>query len=337
MDDRQSFIKKKNRDLALQTLRTYARILKGETIGAATLKNLGIEEENDRENIANIIKEIAETEKITEVYAAGTQALRDVIGTEKGNSFIREVGQALGHSVKVISGQMEAEFQGHAVLVRDRRTEGTCMFGGMGGGSMQFGVLENGIVGSKVSLRKGEYSSQNPDEIKELFESHLRPVKPRHVDMFHAVGSEWRYVARVLVYRRERAKAEEAARKKAPKKANESEIAALAKVAADKISFKDIEIHKEKLEWKEIKSELLKLSQESPAYFRQKNMSPQIKKRAAHLAFAARTLYETLDIVRPATVVIPGASMRDGIAYQSQRNQDFKSYWQDGLFGPQPT
>jgi exopolyphosphatase/pppGpp-phosphohydrolase len=333
LDNGGGAIEEDKKELALAAAEFFAHILNdtapeliakamiGDQDASKFIKQFGIEGK-DRVDLNAVVHEIRrqnklrklENGKITAVYVAGTEALRRVEGTRAGNSFINQLGRILGHPVKVLSDEWEARFQGRAIL-----SSKYCppknelhVFGALGGGSIQFGILDpkHDDVRSPISIRRGNLTVKSSKEIKSFLEEGtadlLKNLDDEKIDTFQILGSEWRWVARILAHR------------------------------LDKTStIEEVKIHRFKRTWEEVAEELLKLSKEPVSYFKQEFMPGEIHKRASHLALSARMLYETLSTLKPETIIIPEASLRDGIAEKS-REPSFAASWKNKRNYAQP-
>jgi exopolyphosphatase/guanosine-5'-triphosphate,3'-diphosphate pyrophosphatase len=123
----------------------------------------------------------------------GTAALRDAVD---GADFIARVRDEIGLTIRVISGDEEANYAARGVLMYDPNADG--VVADFGGGSLEFARIHHNDIHDTISLPLGAYRVQSMgNKARDSIVGFLAPLKPRFgsLDAFYAIGGSWRVLA----------------------------------------------------------------------------------------------------------------------------------------------
>ncbi|HYG89924.1 MAG TPA: Ppx/GppA family phosphatase [Azospirillum sp.] len=144
-------------------------------------------------------RQIAEGMRVPRVDVLATAAVRDA---KDGPAFVKAVEQATGLSVRIVSGEEEAQLAANGVLSGTPEADG--LVGDLGGGSLELVTVSGHALGRQVTLPLG------PLRLMEAGESRGALVKAidQHLDSlpwlgeargrtFYPVGGSWRALAKL--------------------------------------------------------------------------------------------------------------------------------------------
>jgi len=234
-------------------------------------------------------KKILVREKVKEVYAIATAAMRQVRHTPQGKSFHRRAEMSLGYKIKIVSGKREAALGAKGVCVSWPYATGVC--GDLGGGSLELAQLKNGRVVHVTSLPLGNLTlaaeaGADPMEAAYILHQRLKRIKwlRRGEPVFYPIGGSWRAVARVL------------RKQKSPKSpfVHGHTVAAARAAPAIKI-----------------------MAASNASAF--KKMGRKIRRRAASLPMAAMVLSELIAVIQPWLITFSSYGVREGILSEYQK------------------
>ena len=132
-------------------------------------------------------------------YVIATAAVRSA---SDGDEFVRAV-EALGFSVRILTGEEEAHYAAEGVLSFSPHAAG--LVGDMGGGSLELTQLARSKQDKKISLPLGplRLMENYGDDIKQVEKAVLKSfekvswLKPGQTKTLYAVGGGWRAIARL--------------------------------------------------------------------------------------------------------------------------------------------
>ena len=143
-------------------------------------------------------KTILDGLKVTRVRAVATAAVRLA---KDGLEFAARVEQEIGLKVDVIAGEEEARLS--ALGVSGGMHEVTGLVGDLGGSSLEFARLEDGVVKDGETLMLGPLSmslnAQSGNSLQKTVCKALARSKllPKHGGRFYMVGGAWRALAKL--------------------------------------------------------------------------------------------------------------------------------------------
>ncbi|HEX3673938.1 MAG TPA: Ppx/GppA family phosphatase [Rhizomicrobium sp.] len=143
---------------------------------------------------------LADAHKVVAREAVATAAARDA---GNGREFIRRAESAWGGTIRVLSGEEEAQLAAEGVLAGTPDADG--LAADLGGGSLDVVTMKNGRTGAAATfpfgpLRLMDQSRDDPDKARKLVDkgledfSRLGDLKGRSL---YAVGGVWRSFARI--------------------------------------------------------------------------------------------------------------------------------------------
>ncbi len=137
---------------------------------------------------------IADSQKVGRVCVVATAAVRDALD---GDDFIKQVKKLTDLDIRVLSGDEEATYAAEGVLALDPKAKG--VVADFGGGSLELALIENGVVGSTISLPLGAFRIQSME--RENQDQKIIELLLAHQDSFGAkpalygIGGSWRALA----------------------------------------------------------------------------------------------------------------------------------------------
>lgn len=139
--------------------------------------------------------------RVGETHVLATAASRDA---SNGAEFIERVEKAIGAPVKVLTGQMEAQFSAYGIKAGFHLPDG--IVGDMGGGSLELvgvnGVIEGGVTLPLGGLRLAEVSGNSIENARAIARAALKKAEvkwPGKGRTFYAVGGTWRSLAKLHI------------------------------------------------------------------------------------------------------------------------------------------
>src|SRR6185503_14177211 len=143
-------------------------------------------------------REIAVALDVSRIEAVATAAVRDA---RNGNEFVTRAREALGASIKVLSGEDEARLAAEGVLAAIPEADG--VVGDLGGGSLELSPVGGGKASSGVTLPFGplrlmDMSEGRIDRARALVDEGLENMAGRERfkgKTLYAVGGVWRNIA----------------------------------------------------------------------------------------------------------------------------------------------
>lgn len=157
-----------------------------------------------------------------DVRIVGTSALREIQFTEEGKKIIAQLEKASGgRKIHILSGEEEAFYMGRAIITEFSRKlkiksrENSCgekkikkkqarrAFIGIGGGSIQTGVIIDGEVSDLCSIPYGvqtliSESHNNIETCKTLLQDQLPSIPHEIVKELYITGGNWREIAKII-------------------------------------------------------------------------------------------------------------------------------------------
>lgn len=129
-----------------------------------------------------------------------TAAVREA---EDGRDFVAELERRHGFEVRVLSGEEEARLSALGVISAEPRADG--VMGDLGGGSLELAALDDGRLGSQITLPLGqlrlrEMAEADAKGARKLIDDHLASLTwlaERRGRALYAVGGGWRALARL--------------------------------------------------------------------------------------------------------------------------------------------
>lgn len=221
---------------------------------------------------------LAEIYHVEALRVVGTAALRDAVD---GADFIARVRDEIGIDIRIVTGDEEATFAAHGVLMFDPLADG--VVADFGGGSLEFARIHDNCVHDTVSLPLGAYRVQSMGEAaRETIISHLSPLLPRfgHLKALYAIGGSWRVLA--TAYMKD--------------KGHDSGLQGYIIPAADMIGF----------------CKRIKGMNEAAV----REVYRMESHHARHAGIAAFTLELVLGQLAPQNFVVSTAGVRDGVAHE---------------------
>lgn len=145
-------------------------------------------------------REILSAMGITRVDAVATAAVRDA---KNGNAFVARAREALGASVKILTGEEEARLASEGVLSAIPDADG--VMGDLGGGSLELAFLSGGKASVGVTLPFGplrlmDICEGRIDRARAVVDKGLEAVdglEKLKGKTLYAVGGVWRNIARI--------------------------------------------------------------------------------------------------------------------------------------------
>ena len=149
---------------------------------------------------------LCRTMGISDVRAIATAAVRDAAN---GTAFLRVAEEAIGHKIKLLTGQHEARLSAFGVVSSIHKADG--IVGDLGGGSLELTDVRNGDAGSGVTLQLGslslmDLSEKSPKKAARIVRETLAKVRLLEGlagRTFYAVGGTWRALARLHMRQRQ--------------------------------------------------------------------------------------------------------------------------------------
>jgi exopolyphosphatase/guanosine-5'-triphosphate,3'-diphosphate pyrophosphatase len=141
---------------------------------------------------------LAEIYQVASLQVVGTAALRDATN---GADFIRRVQTELNLTIRIISGDEEANYAARGVLMFAPDANG--VVADFGGGSLELARVYADTVHDTISLPMGAYRVQAMgDAARANISNFLLPLKSRFggLENLYAIGGSWRILA--LAYMR---------------------------------------------------------------------------------------------------------------------------------------
>lgn len=136
-------------------------------------------------------KLIAEAYHVVDMQVVGTAALREATD---GLDFLNHVQDVIGLSIRVISGDAEAQYAARGVLMFDVDADG--VVADFGGGSLEFARIHDNQVFDTVSLPLGAYRVMALDNKCHGIESLVAPYPSfQRLKALYAIGGSWRVLA----------------------------------------------------------------------------------------------------------------------------------------------
>ena len=143
-------------------------------------------------------KILSEVYQVSSLEVVGTAALRDA---SDGQNFIDHVRQTIGLTIRIISGDEEANYAARGVLMFAPEADG--VVADFGGGSLELARIYDDKVHDTISLPMGAYRVQAmEDAARDKISDFLNPLLPRfgNLQNLYAIGGSWRILA--LAYMR---------------------------------------------------------------------------------------------------------------------------------------
>ena len=156
-------------------------------------------------------KQIVTALDVRHVIIVATAAVREA---SDGKEFVAQIEQLTGWSVKILSGQEEAELVAKGLIAADPEADG--IVGDLGGGSLE--LINIHLAGGKKPtpqilaqttlklglLRLRDQTTGKLAEAENLFDAELKKSQfllatPRKSGKFYAIGGAWRSIARLLM------------------------------------------------------------------------------------------------------------------------------------------
>lgn len=233
-------------------------------------------------------------EKITEVIAIGTAALRAVQGTRQGQNFHHRLQEALGHKISIISGREEARLTAYGLMGYLPKAIGIC--GDLGGGSLELASVKKGRIGHTTTLALGTLTLLNETggdaaQTEAVVRNRIRKItwlKKAKNQTFYAIGGSWRGVGRVIM--------QKTGKNKGP-------------------------VHGFKVRANVARVAAALIAEQKPSAFHL--MHKKISRRADIIPVAAATLVELIDRIQPKQVIFSGHGVREGIVWQKIHKRGF--------------
>jgi len=238
------------------------------------------------------------------IYA--TSAVRFVRRSAAGKKMLERWEQATGHKIRILTGKQEARYIGqavmdefpdklklsnHSVSVGDKL--GSNIFAAIGGGSLQTGRFENGVVKEPISIPYGihillEDGHHNFDAAAKLLHDKIKPIDYGRVDTLYADCGNWRDIGHIVRV--------QGKRKTDPTKARE----------AITLSYKDA------------KKELRRIIEMKHRAFERLTIKlPADVREYEEIVCGARSLLVFMEHFKPQQVVLCNAVMRQAVARDS--------------------
>ncbi len=147
---------------------------------------------------------IAERLGIANLAAFATAAVREATNRDE---FVAEAEEILGHKIRVLSGQEEAEYSADGVMLAIPGADG--IVADLGGGSLELARVKDGVTKQWATLPLGvlalrEYSKNKRARMSEIIEMALKDVKWLKSGAkrpLYIVGGTWRNLAKVHMAR----------------------------------------------------------------------------------------------------------------------------------------
>jgi exopolyphosphatase/pppGpp-phosphohydrolase len=151
-----------------------------------------------------------------DVRIVATSALRLVKNSQNGRQIIERLEAAVGgRKIVIISGPEEARYMGKAIISEFQKTfsktsndtpEPKRMFIGIGGGSIQTGVIENSQIKSVASIPYGirtliEESGGHIGKAEKILQKALKHTPHPELDELYATGGNWRDLKKIICAR----------------------------------------------------------------------------------------------------------------------------------------
>ena len=145
-------------------------------------------------------REILSAMGITRIDAVATAAVRDA---KNGSAFVARARDALGASIKILTGEEEARLASEGVLSAIPDADG--VMGDLGGGSLELAFLSGGKASVGVTLPFGplrlmDMSEGRIDRARAIVDKGLEKVEDLEKlkgKALYAVGGVWRNIARI--------------------------------------------------------------------------------------------------------------------------------------------
>jgi exopolyphosphatase/guanosine-5'-triphosphate,3'-diphosphate pyrophosphatase len=145
-------------------------------------------------------RQIAQALDVSRIEAVATAAVRDA---RNGNEFVTRAREALGTTIRVLSGEDEARYAAEGVLAAIPDADG--VVGDLGGGSLELSPVGGGKAGSGTTLPFGplrlmDMSDGKIDRARALVDAALDELPGREKlkgKTLYAVGGVWRNIARI--------------------------------------------------------------------------------------------------------------------------------------------
>lgn len=223
---------------------------------------------------------ILQTEKVDAVEVVATAALRDA---EDGTDFIKTVRERFGFSVRVVSGEEEARLAALGVISLDPAAMG--VVADFGGGSLELARVGHGDVGATASFPFGAFRVMALGEAApEVLQRGLSSARHNFggAQAFYMIGGSWRALAKCFLQ--------------------------------DKGLSPDL-YEKEVISPLEARSFCEKI--ESSPVADLVDLYRLDVRRASVLPVSALVLRQSLLALVPERVIVSGAGVRDGVAYNA--------------------
>ena len=161
-----------------------------------------LDEEGSNAAIAALarFREVAAAVGVSRLETVATAAVRDA---KNGNEFVARARDALGSSIRILTGEEEARFAAEGVLAAMPDADG--VVGDLGGGSLELALVSGGKQSPGLSLPFGplrlmDASEGRIDKARDIVDQGLEKIgwldKLKGKSLF-AVGGVWRNIARI--------------------------------------------------------------------------------------------------------------------------------------------
>lgn len=145
-------------------------------------------------------REVAAAVGVSRIEAVATAAVRDA---KNGNEFVARARDALGGSIRILTGEEEARFAAEGVLAAMPDADG--IVGDLGGGSLELAVVSGGKQSPGLTLPFGplrlmDASEGRIEKARDIVDKGLENVpwlEKLKGKALYAVGGVWRNIARI--------------------------------------------------------------------------------------------------------------------------------------------
>ncbi len=143
--------------------------------------------------------ELGKQNGVVDTHILATAAVREA---KNGEAFVKRIEKNLGVSVKLLSGEEEAEYATMGVKSGFNKPKG--IVGDQGGGSMELtalnGSIKNGVTTPLGVLRLQENTKSKPSDAQKTARKKLSNIEikwPGKSRKFYAIGGTWRSLAKL--------------------------------------------------------------------------------------------------------------------------------------------
>lgn len=236
---------------------------------------------------------VAQEYQLAKLHVVGTAALRDA---SNGHQFIEDVKKQTGLSIAVISGDAEARYAALGVLSQEPQARG--IIADFGGGSLEFariaasGDTATPHIVDTISLPLGAFRAlAMGDQAEDRVSTALKKLSPRYgqAEALYSIGGSWRSLA-------------------------QSYLQDMGQYDGRGTGLKGTALQGLTLTNAEMSEFCRKIMAMTPDECRTRY---QLEVRRSALApISAFVLYQVLQVLQPAQLVISTAGIRDGIIFE---------------------